>query len=59
MTPEYPYIWRVKSRLAERFGQRLRVLARGRMNSRLVEFEDGKRFITSGNYYRKAEKEKE
>lgn len=51
--PDYPYYWRVRTRLPERFGQRLRVLARGKMNSRLVEFEDGAQFITSGNYYRK------
>lgn len=50
---EYPYYWRVKNRLPERFGQRLRVLARGKMNSRLVEFEDGTQVVTSGNYYRK------
>lgn len=28
--PDYPYYWRVRTRLPERFGQRLRVLARGK-----------------------------
>jgi hypothetical protein len=49
----YPYFWRVRTRLPERFGQRLAVLIRGRMNSCLVEFEDGYRAITSRNYMRK------
>lgn len=47
MTP-YPYIWFWKSRLPERAGQPCRVLARSRrMNSILVEFEDGCRVVTS------------
>lgn len=51
----YPYVWRVKTRLPERKGTRCRVLARGRMNSCLVEFEsDGYRVVTSRNYLRKA-----
>lgn len=51
---EYPYIWRVKTRLPERFGQRCRVLVRAkRMNSALVEFEDGYRVVTSRNYLRR------
>ncbi len=41
------YYWRVRTRLPERFGQRCRVLARGRMNTILVEFEDGLRVTTS------------
>jgi hypothetical protein len=49
-----PYIWRVRSRLPERFGQPCRVIVRGRMNSALVEFEDGYRVVTSRNYIRKA-----
>lgn len=38
---DYPYIWRVCSRLPERKGQRCRMLARGKMNSALIEFVDG------------------
>lgn len=51
---EYPYIWRVKTRYPERLGQRCRVLARGRMNSALVEFDDGHKTVTSRNYFRRA-----
>ena len=50
---EYPYYWRVHTRLPERFGQPCRVIARGRMNSALVEFMDGYKVITSRNYMRK------
>jgi hypothetical protein len=41
------HYWRVRRRLPERFGQPCRVLARGRMNTILVEFEDGLRVTTS------------
>lgn len=37
----------------DRKGQACRVLARGRMNSALVEFEDGFRMIASRNGLRK------
>jgi len=43
----YDHIWFWKTRLPERKGQRCRVLARGKMNSILVEFEDGYRVVTS------------
>ena len=49
------YIWRVKTRLPERFLTPCRVIARGRMNTCLIEFEDGLRVITSRNYLIKAE----
>jgi hypothetical protein len=50
----YPYYWRVHTRLPERFGQRCRVLVRGKMNSALVEFEsDQYKVVTSRNYIRK------
>ena len=35
------------------YGRRLRIVARGSMNSVLVEFEDGQREIVSGNALRK------
>jgi hypothetical protein len=41
------YVWRIKTRLPERKGQRCRVLARGKLNSCLVEFSDGTRVVTS------------
>lgn len=50
----YPYIWRVRTRLPARFGQRCAVLLRARMNSCLVAFPDGYRVVTSRNYVRKA-----
>ena len=47
------HYWRVRAKLPERFGQRCRVLARGKMNSCLVEFEDGWLVVTSRNFVRK------
>lgn len=40
-------IWFWRSKLPERKGQSCIVLARGKMNSILVEFADGYRVITS------------
>lgn len=48
------YIWRVRTRLPNRKGTRCQVLARGKMNSCLVQFEDGYKVVTSRNYLRKA-----
>jgi len=50
----FAYTWRWRVRLPERHGQRLRVLARGRMNTCLVEFEDGFHAVTSRNGLRRA-----
>jgi len=50
----YPYIWRVRTRLPERFGTRCRVTSRGKLNNVHVVFEDGFEVITSRNYLRKA-----
>jgi hypothetical protein len=50
---DFPYFWRVRTRFPERKGSRCRVLIRGKMNSCLVEFEDGFRVVTSRNYVRK------
>ena len=52
----WPYYWRVKSRLPERKGTLCRVLVRGKMNTALVEFQDGYRVATSRNYFRKVVK---
>lgn len=54
MTTTYPYRWRVRTRLPERFGQLCRVLCRGAMNSCAVEFEDGYQVVTSRWYVRRA-----
>jgi hypothetical protein len=50
---ELTHTWRWRSKLPERYGQRCRVLTRGRMNSALVEFADGERVITSRYAVRK------
>lgn len=47
-------IWFWRRRLSERKGQRCRIVARGTMNSCLVEFEDGYKVITSRFAIRKA-----
>lgn len=44
---EYDYVWHWRKHLPERNGQRCRVLARGKMSSVLVEFEDGYRAVVS------------
>jgi hypothetical protein len=51
---EYPYVWFWMSRLPERKGEPCRVVARGKMNSILVEFEDRFRVVTSRYAIRKA-----
>lgn len=51
----FEYIWRVKTRLPERFLTRCKVVARGKLNSCLVEFEDGFRVVTSRNYLMRQE----
>lgn len=47
MAPVYPYIWRWRARLPERFGQDCRATARGALNSVRVEFPDGFWVITA------------
>lgn len=49
------YVWRVRTRLPERYGTRCQVLARGKMNSCMVKFEDGYKVVTSRNYLMKQE----
>ena len=52
---DYVWFWRWKPwRPIDRKGQRCRVLARGKMNSIAVEFEDGFRTITSRHAVRRA-----
>lgn len=59
----YPYIWQWNKWPAHptlwqpgnRRGQRCRVLRRGKMNSALVEFEDGHKVVTSRNGLRRAD----
>ena len=49
------YVWRVKTRFPERYMTLCRVIARGKMNTCLIEFEDGYRVTTSRNYIVKVE----
>jgi len=49
------YVWRVKTRLPERYMKPCKVIARGKMNTCLVEFEDGYRVATSRNFVMKWE----
>ena len=49
----WSHYWRVRTRFPERFGQRCRVVARGSMNTILIEFEDGYQIATSRNYVRR------
>lgn len=51
----YIYRWGNNPKRAGLKGRRCRVLARGKMNSIMVEFEDGSREITSRNAVRKAD----
>lgn len=53
----YDHIWFWKSRLPDRKGQKCRVLIKGKMNSILVEFEDGYRVVTSRFAVRKIKDE--
>ncbi len=57
---EYPlvYAWKLCALWGPKgspfYGLRCRIIARGGLNSRLVEFEDGNTAIVSGNSLRKA-----
>lgn len=48
------HVWWWRSKLGDRKGEPCRVLARGTMNSILVEFEDGYRVVTSRYAVRRA-----
>lgn len=51
--PTYDRYWRLHVRLPDRKGQRCRLIARGAMNSAVIEFEDGVRHVVSRNAFRK------
>ena len=51
------HIYRWKKWMPDRYGQRCRLLARGALNSVLVEFEDGRRVVTSRYALRRLSKE--
>lgn len=48
------HVWYWRTRLPERKGQHCKVLARGKLNSVLVQFEDGWKVVTSRYAIRKA-----
>ena len=50
----WPLVWRWWTRLPGRYGQRCRIVARGALNTVLVEFEDGFQVATSGWAVRRA-----
>lgn len=52
--PKFDRVWFWRSRLPERKGQACRILARGTMNSCLVEFRDGFKVVTSRFAVRKS-----
>lgn len=62
MNQDYPYIWNWNKWPTQpdswapgnRKGQRCRVIARGKLNNALIEFEDGSRTVTSRNGLRRA-----
>lgn len=51
--PTYRYAWKNNEVRASFYGLRCFVLARGTMNSCLLQFEDGRKLITSRNSIRK------
>jgi hypothetical protein len=48
----YVYAWKNNEKRATMYGRKCRVLARGKKNSVLAEFEDGQREIVSRNSIR-------
>jgi hypothetical protein len=51
--PDFDHVWFWRVRLPERKDEPCRVVARGRKNSVLVEFADGRRVVTSRYAVRK------
>lgn len=45
--PEMTHFWRIRATLPERFGQRCRILATGKMNNILIEFVDGTKHVVN------------
>ncbi|MGW8324052.1 MAG: hypothetical protein ACWGNI_00020 [Desulfobacterales bacterium] len=50
---KYIYSWGNNEKRATMKGRKCRVVARGTLNSRMIEFENGQREIVSGNALRK------
>ena len=52
---KYYYAWKNNPKREELYKRKFNIIARGKMNSVLVEFEDGQREVISGNAIRKIE----
>lgn len=50
----YVYRWKNNPKRAALYGRRCKVLAYGKMNGALVEFEDGEQAVVSRNALRRA-----
>ena len=50
---KYYYAWKNNPKRKELYGRRFNIIARGKKNSVLVEFENGQREVISGNAIRK------
>lgn len=54
MSVTFDRVWRIRTRLPERFGQRcLLVIRAGKLNSALIEFQDKSRVVTGQHAFRK------
>ncbi len=55
MTPDYPYYyaWKNNSKRATLYQRSCRIVARGALNSVLIEFENGQREVVSRNAVRR------
>jgi len=53
MSTEYTYVWKNNLKRQSLCGRHCRVLIRGKMNSALVEFENGQKEVISRNALRK------
>ena len=52
---KYTYAWKNNTKRQGLYGKQCRVLVRGKMNSALVEFENGQKEIISRNALRRSE----
>lgn len=51
---QYWFVWKNNEKRLRLYGRRCRILARMKMNSALVEFENGQREVISRNAIRKS-----
>lgn len=53
---QFTHFWRIRKWHPERHGQPCRVLARGALNTVLIEFQDGQRMTTSRWFIRRIDR---